>query len=103
MCVLVVSVPVEVEVELDADADAPDELEEPEVDDAPPIPEDEAEVDLPEQDVLDGVVESLPLLVVAAAEPVVVVVVVVVAVTGGILIGTLTDEHTDVTAFETED
>lgn len=99
VCVPVVSGPVEVEVEieLDVDADAPDVLGEPGVEDAPSVPEDEVEVDSPEEDVFDGVVEPLPLLVVAAAEPV------VVAETGGILIGTLTDEHADVTAFETED
>lgn len=103
--VLVVSLPVEVDE--DEDADAPDvtpEVEEaPPTPPAPPVPEEEAVAeadDFPEQDVLDGVVEPLPLpVVVVAADPVVV----PAPVTGGILMGTLADEHTDVTASETED
>lgn len=88
-------VPVDVDVE---DSEAPDLTEEPDVEEA----EDE---DLPEQDVLDGVIDPDPDP--GAALPVVVVVpalvLVVVPVTGGILIGTLADEHTEVTASETED
>lgn len=101
--VVVVPVPVDVDV----DADAPDVT--PEVEDAPPappVPEEAGEDDVPEQEVGDGVVDPDPdpaaahpvLVVVVAAEPVV-----LAPVTGGILTGTLADEHTEVTTLETED
>lgn len=106
----VVPVPVEVE---DAEPpgvtpDVPEVEEAPPTPPAPPVPDDAvAEVDdLPEQDVLDGVtVPDVPDPTAALPLPVVVVppAPVLVALTGGILIGTLADEHTDVTAFETED
>jgi hypothetical protein len=102
--VLVVPVPVDVDAGApDVPPDVPPEVEEaPPPPPAPPVPEEEA---VTEPDVLDGVVDpdpaaALPLLVAVAAEPVVVV---PAPVTGGILMGTLADEHTDVTAFDTED
>lgn len=97
--------PVPVEVE---DAVAPDVTPDiPEVEDAspaPPVPEEvgAAEVEgLEEQDVRDGVVEPEPEP--AADDPVVVAEPVAVPVIGGTLTGTPADEHTEVTAFETED
>lgn len=97
--VLVVPEPVEVDVEVNEDVDA-DEPDGPEVEDTPPTPPPPPvpdEVAAAEPDVFDGVVDPIPDPDPEVADPV------LVALTGGILIGTLADEHTEVTALETED
>ena len=105
---VLVLVPAGTELDSDADvdsvADTPEviaelELVEPEAALSVPVPDDAVEeVEILEQGVFDGVVETDPEPAAVVGEEVL-----QVAVTGGILIGALTDEHTDVTASETED